>query len=194
MKADDIFKQTSHHKRKEKSGQAEQVSHQPVEKFTEPRDALPAYAHNAQEGASPDEQTHKPIGTEDKEYEFNEQQNETIRILANRMKWVGILLIVLGAEISLSQYFSLQENPGKISDVLLGMILVLIGAWTRGAAKSFAYIVKRKGRDIANLMAALSALKKIYSSEFWLLIIFLLAVHFLLVLYIMIEQGGYLTP
>jgi hypothetical protein len=47
---------------------------------------------------------------------------------------------------------------------------LLIGIWTINAAQSFKLVVETKGRDIPHLMAALTALRKLYTIMFWLLI------------------------
>jgi len=55
-----------------------------------------------------------------------------------------------------------------------GLVYLLIGIWTQTAAGSFRRIVDTQGRDISHLMHALSALHKMYSLVYALLVVTLL--------------------
>lgn len=52
-----------------------------------------------------------------------------------------------------------------------GLIYLLIGVWTRGAAVSFRQIVDTAGSDISHLMNALASLNKMYTLMYTLLVI-----------------------
>ncbi len=54
------------------------------------------------------------------------------------------------------------------------LLYLLIGMWTRQAARSFQQIVDTKGNDISLLMSALSALNKMYTLVYTLILIGLL--------------------
>jgi hypothetical protein len=61
-----------------------------------------------------------------------------------------------------------------ISSAVNGLIYLLIGVWTQSAAGSFQKIVDTQGSDINHLMNALSALNKMYSLIYTLIMIGLL--------------------
>src|SRR5262249_57086555 len=61
-----------------------------------------------------------------------------------------------------------------VSSAVNGLLYLLIGMWTRGAARSFQKIVDTTGRDIRHLMDALSELNKMYTLIYTLIFIGLL--------------------
>ncbi len=104
-------------------------------------------------------------------YEFTVTQNEIIRTLAGKMKFVGIFYIVASCFVGLAGLIAMFFSPliGVVYLVLLTPEL-LIGIWTINAAQSFKLVVETKGRDIPHLINALTALRKLYTLLFWLLI------------------------
>ena len=115
-------------------------------------------------------------------YEFSEAENQTIGILASRMKWVGLFLMMIGSITGLVSIVSLGKsaaasafNLSALIFFLFAVIFLLTGIWTANAAKSFALIVKTSGSDIRNLMDALASLLKLYYMQFWLIIDSLIA-------------------
>ncbi|MEK6755567.1 MAG: hypothetical protein AABZ02_05375 [Bacteroidota bacterium] len=109
----------------------------------------------------------QPLG-----YEFTVNQNETIRILASRMKFVGVFYIVVGV---LFGFFGLIA---LFFYTFVGIVYIiaivpqlLIGIWTTNAASSFRQVVDTKGHDIPYLMNALVSLRKLFTLQFWLLIL-----------------------
>ena len=122
-------------------------------------------------------------------YEFSEAENQTIAILASRMKWVGIILILIGSATGLVSIVSLGKsaavsafNLNVLIFLLFAVIFLLTGIWTANAAKSFALIVKTSGSDIGNLMDALTSLLKLYYMQFWLIIDTLIALIVVLII------------
>lgn len=113
---------------------------------------------------------------EGSEFEFAAAQNDTIRVLASRMKWVGIFLIVWGILLGLgvlSDTHRVTSTPYRIVQVLSvvpAVILFMFGVFTYAASQSFAKIVTTTGHDMTNLMEALNALKKLYVTHFWFII------------------------
>lgn len=104
-------------------------------------------------------------------YEFGAAQNETIRVLASRMKFVGIFYMVAGGFLGLIGLAVLFFVPAfGIIYMLFAAAELLIGIWTNNAASSFRLIVDTKGSDIGHLMSALESLRKLYNLQFWLLI------------------------
>jgi len=65
------------------------------------------------------------------------------------------------------------SSPIAVSSLvfgLAGLILFLVGLWTRQAALGFAGIVQTKGRDISRLMEALGALHQKYGLIYTILL------------------------
>jgi len=109
----------------------------------------------------------QPIG-----YEFTPPQSDTIRRLSGRMKFVGIFYIVAAALFGAFGVIALFIMPLAGLIYIVAMIPeLLIGLWTVNAASSFRMIVDTKGHDIPHLMNALLSLRKLYTLQFWLLII-----------------------
>lgn len=110
-------------------------------------------------------------------YEFSEAENQTITTLANRMKWVGFFLLVIGGGMGLVSIVILVKSALESSlelsaliFLLFALIFLLVGIWTSSAAKSFALIAATSGSDVGNLMDALTSLLKLYYLQFWLII------------------------
>ena len=110
-------------------------------------------------------------------YEFSAAENETIQVLASRMKFVGIFNIVIGILYGLAGLMFLLVQPLALLLYLpvVGM-LILIGVWTNSASSSFKMIVQTAGQDIMHLMSALENLRKLYNFQFWLLVVGLILV------------------
>lgn len=116
-------------------------------------------------------------------YEFSEAENETIRTLASRMKWVGIFLILIGSAAGIASIVSVVQNaiasalnPIDLIFLVLSLAFLLTGIWTKAGAKSLGLIVESSGSDISNLMDALTDLLKLYYLQFWLILDSLAAV------------------
>lgn len=110
-------------------------------------------------------------------YEFTESQNETLKLLGSRMRWVGIFFMAIGVACGAVGAVSLVQSgwafelmTRAIILIMIAAIFVLTGIWTVDAAKSFTLIVKTAGSDIQNLMHALGDLLKLYYMQFWLII------------------------
>ncbi len=114
-------------------------------------------------------------------YEFNSSQNDIFKDLANKMRFVGVLLLIsgiisliLGIFVTLS-WISIQKedvpiNSG-ITSIIQGVFILSIGIWTRKAAVGFSRIVKTTNNDIENLMIAMGELRKLYTLQYVLAII-----------------------
>jgi len=105
---------------------------------------------------------------ESREFEFDTSQNELFGDLARKMGFVGILLVALGALAVLGGVFSGLKS---LSNIFVGILYILIGLWTKNASDSFRRIVDTQGSDITNLMAALGQLRKLYTLQYWAIII-----------------------
>lgn len=103
------------------------------------------------------------------EYEFNSSQNELLRDLAQKMRFVSYFLIGVGVLAAIGGIFTLTR--GGLGSIIQATISIVTGVWTIKAASSFQKIVDTQGNDIENLLGALGELRKLYSLQYWLLII-----------------------
>lgn len=106
---------------------------------------------------------------ESKVYEFSETQNKLIKDLADKMRFVSYFLIVWGVLLLINGILSVRY--GVVSNIISGVVQIIIGFWTHKAASSFRLIVDTQGRDIDNLMGSLGALRKLYNLQYWLILI-----------------------
>lgn len=120
-------------------------------------------------------------------YEFNNTQNQLIRELSQKMRFVSYFLIVLGALLILAGILSFRL--GGLSTIIQGIVQLIVGIWTAKAATSFQLIVKTQGSDIENLMHALGALRKLYALQYWVFIIALVLVFIGIVATLILRPG-----
>ncbi len=116
------------------------------------------------------------------QYEFSSSQNELIKQLAEKMRFVAYFLIGVGVLIAISGLFTLLR--GGIGNIINGVVQIILGVWTNKAASSFQLMVDTQGNDIENLMGALGELRKLYTLQYWLLILTLIFMALGLVLLI----------
>ncbi len=105
---------------------------------------------------------------ESREFEFDTSQNGLFSDLAQKMGFVGLLFIALGALTILGGVFN---GLGGLSNIFVGVLYILIGLWTKNASDAFRRIVDTQGNDITNLMTALGQLRKLYTLQYWAIII-----------------------
>lgn len=104
-------------------------------------------------------------------YEFGPAQNDTIRMLAQKMKFVGVFYIIASCFVALAGVVAFFFSPlVSLFYLVLMTPELLIGIWTIHAAQSFKLVIDTKGRDIPHLMDALTDLRKLYTLMFWLLV------------------------
>jgi hypothetical protein len=121
---------------------------------------------------------------ESRQYEFSGSQNELIKNLADKMRFVAYFLIAAGVLAAIGGLVSLRG--GGFGGIINGVVYVLIGVWTNSAASAFRRIVETQGNDIENLMGALGELRKLYTLQYWLLIIALVFIALALVVGIVV--------
>ncbi|WP_421657012.1 DUF5362 family protein [Leptothermofonsia sp. ETS-13] len=102
-------------------------------------------------------------------YEFNDSQNGLIKDLSQKMRFVGYFSMVVGILAIIGGLFAFTR--GGLSSLIQGVIAIVIGLWTLNAANAFKLIVDTQGNDVENLMGALGELRKLYTLQYWLLII-----------------------
>ncbi len=125
-------------------------------------------------------------------YEFSPAQNETIRVLASRMKFVGIFYIVIAVLFGVCGLLALFFLPPVgLVYCLVTVLYLLIGIWTNNASSSFKMIVETKGSDITHLMSALESLRKLYNLQFWLLIVSIVVFVLAIVIALVVGIGTF---
>ncbi|WP_013323712.1 hypothetical protein [Gloeothece verrucosa] len=105
-------------------------------------------------------------------YEFNTTEEKLIGDLAGKMKFVSYFFMAVGVVQAFAGILHLTSatlDPPSI--IISGLINLAIGIWTYKAASSFSLVAKTRGHDLENLMDALKQLKKLYSLQYWLLIV-----------------------
>ncbi len=127
-----------------------------------------------------------------KSYEFSESQNGLIRTLANTMRFVSYFLIAMGVLAGLLGLLTLTE--GGIGSIIQAVVQIVIGQWTGKAARSFQLIVSTQGNDVENLMGALAELRKLYTLQYWVMIIALIFLAGALLLVLVGNSAALLKP
>ncbi|MGB5593509.1 MAG: hypothetical protein WBM62_05670 [Crocosphaera sp.] len=125
-------------------------------------------------------------------YEFNSSQNEIFKDLAQKMRFVGILLlvggifsIIVGLSLIFVGIFLQKEEifiDSGMSSIIQGILFLLISSWIRKAALGFFQIVKTTNNDIENLMNAISELRKLYTLQYVLAIIMIIFIGLSLII------------
>ena len=106
---------------------------------------------------------------ESQHYEFDQTQNKLVRDLAQKMRFVSYFLIALGALLIVGGLINITR--GEIGSIISGIVQVIIGLWTKRAASAFQRIVDTQGSDMENLIGALGELRKLYTLQYWLILI-----------------------
>ncbi|MGK7909578.1 MAG: hypothetical protein AB4040_20400 [Synechococcus sp.] len=116
-----------------------------------------------------------------REYEFNFSDNTAIRKLSRTMRYLSCILIALGVVLLISGTVSAWMYrilfPFALSS-LQALILIVFGIWTGDSSQAFRKIVETEGHDIANLMAGLGELRKLFTLQLGLLLVAILLVLF----------------
>jgi hypothetical protein len=124
---------------------------------------------------SPDDITKgaTPVAGTASEYEFSATQNEVFSELGSAMGFVGVALVVLGTLSTLGGVWEFVEGARGVgmAGAIQGIVMLLTGIWTRGAAGSVHQIVTSSGNDITNLMHAMEHLGRVYWLQRALLIV-----------------------
>jgi hypothetical protein len=145
-------------------------------------------------------------------YEFTPAQNDLISGLASKMRLVGLVLAIFGVlnllnavlvQVAFAQLTSdqvpveVKEQLGQLGQrerwvltgyfAIAGLVLLMVGVWTRSAGGSFHKIVATTGRDVGHLMDGLGSLAKMYSLIATALIAGILA--YLVLIVVRLVQG-----
>jgi len=83
------------------------------------------------------------------------------------MHFVGLFLLAMGLLIiAIGVVVVFHAGP-----IISGALACVVGLWTQRASMSFKSVVQTEGQDITHLMDALDDLRKLYSLQYWLLIL-----------------------
>ena len=115
------------------------------------------------------------------EFEFSEEQNAVIKSLSSAMRWVGAVLLVVGALQCVAGLITIGRQG--LPTLVQGAILLIFAVFTYNAAYAFRRVVDSAGHDITNLMTALGSLRNLYRLQVVIMAVvaFLLIVSFGLV-------------
>ena len=105
-----------------------------------------------------------------RQYEFTPEQDQLIGDLALKMRFVGLVLILI-ATLSIVAKVILWYRTGIIFFDGTGLVFFLLGYWTFRAGRSFLDVAWTTGRDITNLLRGLTDLWKMYGLIYWLMVI-----------------------
>jgi hypothetical protein len=130
-----------------------------------------------------------PVAGAAPEYEFSTTQNEVFSELGSAMGFVAIALVVLGTLSILGAVWQFADGARAVglAGLIEGIVMLLTGIWTRGAAGSVHQIVVSTGNDIANLMHAMEHLSRVFRLQRALLLI---AIVFGILLAIAVAVSG----
>jgi hypothetical protein len=106
------------------------------------------------------------LRSSEKQYEFKPHENKIIGELAAKMHFVGLFLLASGLLVIGIGVFVHHYLP-----IIAGAFFCVVGLWTQRASVSLKSVVYTEGKDISHLIAALEDLRKLYSLQFWLLIL-----------------------
>jgi hypothetical protein len=109
-------------------------------------------------------------------YEFNDKQNGLFRLLQLRMRFVGVVFIVVGFTSGLLLVLTKAElinlsTRYNIIGTVISVFLVITGILFWKAANSFQRIIKTQGSDIDILMNAIKDLYLAFDIQMYVIII-----------------------
>jgi UDP-N-acetylmuramyl pentapeptide phosphotransferase/UDP-N-acetylglucosamine-1-phosphate transferase len=105
----------------------------------------------------------------ERQYEFSDDQNRSIRDLAGRMVWVGTFGLALGAMLAVLGILTLDQLGVVITP--LGLLILPSALWTRRTGGSFQKVVETEGSDIDNVMSAIDDMRKLFTLFYWLALV-----------------------
>ncbi|HEV7558062.1 MAG TPA: hypothetical protein VGO00_21490 [Kofleriaceae bacterium] len=105
------------------------------------------------------------------EHEFSEEHNREFSKLAGAMKFVALVMFILGVVYMILGVLSMSAPIVALLEIGRAVIFMVIGGWLWSAATSFNDIVKTEGNDVMNLMYAMRKLRSVYTLQAWLFVI-----------------------
>jgi hypothetical protein len=108
-------------------------------------------------------------------YEFTGRENAVIGRLGEKMHFVGLFTLGVGV---LAIGFGVMRRD--LGPVVSGLLYAMMGVWTERAGAQFRTVVVTEGHDIRHLMHALEDLRRLYTLQFWICLIAIVAALVLL--------------
>lgn len=108
-------------------------------------------------------------------YEFTAEQNRLIADLAWKMRGVAIFMFaiaVLALAGGVAGAYRGRPDLAVIS-ILVAAFLLAVAVWTFQAGREFRRVVDTEGSDISHTMNALAQLRRFYTLQFWLIVVYL---------------------
>jgi hypothetical protein len=98
------------------------------------------------------------------------------------MGFAGMFFLGLGV-VGIAAMIYVWIAWGRFYLDVSSLVLLFVGFWTMGAARSFRDVAQTRGRDVSHLMSALTDLHSLYALLYWILIVavFLFALTFVLI-------------
>lgn len=119
------------------------------------------------------------------QWEFGVAADFDFAELSRTMRFVGTMMVVFGALSVLGGVIILVAEEQVLQAALSmteGIIMIVIGSWTRGASESFHLITQTEGNDLDHLNNAIGDLRRIYRLQYWLFILAIVGVVVVLLL------------
>lgn len=107
-------------------------------------------------------------------FEFTAEQNAALQRLADRMRFVGAGLVILGTLVAAAA--ALAGAPVSIPGIAAALVLGASGYWTVDASRELRGAALTEGDDVGHVLAALRRIGRLYDLQYWLLIAGILVV------------------
>ncbi len=106
-------------------------------------------------------------------FEFDEAQKGVFAALAASMSFVGVCGILFGALSTLFVFASLYAGValGAVGWAAVATVVTITSWWTVSAGRSLSAMVRTRGRDVENLMAAVTQLRRLFGMQRILVIV-----------------------
>ncbi|MCB1144348.1 MAG: hypothetical protein KDK54_18995 [Leptospiraceae bacterium] len=120
------------------------------------------------------------------EYEFTTEQNHSLRVLTDRMRYLSYIEMAIGA----IYIFIFLSTFSQIAKLIEGLVLVTSGYLTNAASTFFVNIIETEGSDITNLMKGMEQLKKLFSLKLYLYLVgFILGVIAFVIIFFVLKKN-----
>jgi hypothetical protein len=110
-------------------------------------------------------------------FEFDEVQKESFASLAASMSFVGVCGMLFAALSVLFVFASIYAGAavGAIAFSAMTAVMAITSWWTVSAGRSLSAMVRTRGRDVENLMAAVTQLRRLFGMQRILVILVAMA-------------------
>ena len=106
-------------------------------------------------------------------FEFDETQKGVFAALAASMSFVGVCGVLFGALSVLFVFASIYAGVvvGAVGWAAIATVVTITSWWTVSAGRSLSAMVRTRGRDVENLMAAVTQLRRLFGLQRILVIV-----------------------